>query len=160
MHEFRHVTEMMKDDQLTFKEFVREMVDKSKDFLSFVQKFDQSAKAVHIAFYELDSDSYEYEVSKWSVEFSPSKKASIEFSGYYIDTIYVVTNKETQQFEFRGDFYEINDYINSEKFKDLTQQDVQRLYSLKTYKFDKCLEWIGYIEGFDITFKGEETDLD
>jgi len=142
----------MKEDSKTFKEFVNQMVIKSKDFLEFTKLFYPEYKYVKLEFYELDSDEYRYPVFKWSVDFSPSDKNVIVFRGYFKDEKYKLYNNETNEIELDGDSYEVNDYINQERFNHLSQEDIDRVYNAVGYEFDKCREWIKEVDGFKLVF--------
>lgn len=157
MHEFIHVSHMIKEDEETFKNFVNEMVLKSDDFLKFINLFDEECNFVSLSFYELDSDEYDYPVFKWSVNFSPSDKNIIRFGGYSKEDLYKVTNTKTKELVVVGNYYEINDHINQKEFEHLTQKDVNELFDSEHYQFDKCKEWIKEIDGFELIFEPDES---
>lgn len=152
MYECSHYSDMMKDDRDTFNKFINEMLEKVESFKNFVKLFDEELVGVSLRFYELDGDDYGYPVAKWSVEFSGTLKNEICFSGYSIVNMYKLINNETNSVEFEGNYFELSDYINSDKFSHLTQEDLENLYRTEGYEYDKCKDWVGSINGFELSF--------
>lgn len=140
MHEFYHVTDMIKDEKEPFIKLVYEMLEKRLEFLKFVDLFD-SYKGVEIVFYQLDSDDYGYSVSRWKITFKPSNKDKVIFKGYYEETLYRLLEISSNEVRFDGEYSAILDYINSEKFSHLSQQEFDKIYKFECYKFDKFKEW-------------------
>lgn len=145
MHEFTHVSTMMRDDETTLLAFVAEMVAKKEEFLTFTNSFrdvDEQYKGVRIEFYELDADNYGYDVAKWSVKFEADVQDKLVFRGYYVETFYKLINQKTGNIELKARGEDIYDYVNSEKFAQVTQEEVDELFATEDYQFDKCKTWL------------------
>ena len=154
MYEFTHISNMMKEDKETFVSFVNDMISKSPDYLKLVNVFDPEIKFIQIDFYELDGDEYDYPVFRWGVEFSPKwDKNLILFRGYNLNDIYRLENNDTKLIDIEGDYDAIIDFVNQEKFQNMSQEEIDIMYTTHVQQIDHISEWIGNIEGFECNFE-------
>lgn len=155
MHEFSHVSNMMRDDKETFLSFVADMMEKKGKFLELVHLFAE-ANGVKMEFYELDGDNYGYDVAMWKVTFVPSEEDQLVFSGYYTETMYQLFHGLSKEIACDGNYETIDAYMNSGEFDHLSQEEFEKAYELKTYEFDKCAAWTNDLTTIKKEFKPSE----
>lgn len=163
MTEFFFETGFIKDDAHTLKELVYDTIDQSKLYLEFLKNFVPDAQFVKITFYGLDEDFIEEtrsNVIKWRITFEEAKTNTIEFRGYYRSVIYDLVDRKTKETIFHGDWTAISDYVNSYRFEDYSQTELEAAYTTESYIVDRIEKAVGQIPNFDVLFNYEVSEED
>ena len=149
MYELKYCSSMMKEEKETFIKFVSRVYDKKEQYLSLINALEEDEdyfyKGLELAFYELDSDEYDYPVHSWSVEFSPRKEKGDKFlfRGYGLEETHHLVNLKTSETEYSGNNEDYHEYINGRTDIDsMTVKEVNETYDVKTTFHDKIEEWL------------------
>lgn len=152
MHSFYHVTEMIKDDKETFLTLIQDVMKKKNDFLAFSRLFDDSYSGVEVELYELDGDTYNYDVVKWGIDYQASQQNKLIIKGYALENFYKLIAKDSRIEVFYGDDESFDNYINVGDLESLTRSQFDEKFEIEIDRVDKYRHWLKGFEDVEIEF--------